>query len=150
MDRPLAGYLYYDYELHGGHYFVVGPDDPVQSNKVIVFCCTSQPHGRPDTHGCHSDHELPSYHLKSGTVSALKSRTWIQLDELYYYLISDFDTKWKYAKEKLDVSLTIDLLGCAAGSDAISVVDAEACRIEAELLDRAHQPNKGKTEKLER
>ena len=135
MDAPLAGYLYYDEDLHDGHYFIVGPDDPIVSENVIIFCCTSKPLSRPNSAGCHANHRLPSFHLAPGTIPKLTLPTWVQLDEVYYYAKSDFDTKWRYAKEKLDLSLTIDLLKCASESTAIAKSDAKACGDEANLLE---------------
>ena len=137
MDAPLPGYLYFDEELHGGHYFIIGPDDPCDLNNVIVFCCTSKGHNRPELHGCHSNHELPSFHLEVGTTTALLLPTWVNLDKVYFYVKSDFNTKWRWAKVKLDISLTIDLLKCAGQSTAIAKFDSNACSAEAGSLESA-------------
>ena len=137
MDAPLAGYLYYDKDLHDGHYFIVGPDDPIHNENVIVFCCTTKRHNRPNSDGCHANHRLPSFHLAPGTIPTLTLPTWVSLDEVYFYAKRDFDTKWRYAKEKFDLSLTIDLLKCASQSTAIMKVDAKACGNEANLLESA-------------
>lgn len=134
MDAPLSGHIYFDPELYDGHYFIVGPDDPINSNNVIAFCCTSQNHGRPQIHGCHSDFRLPSFHLGTGSARAISRPTWVQLDSVYYYNKADFDGKWKYAKEKLQLNLTIELLLCAARSTAISIADAKACQDQAEAI----------------
>ena len=137
MDAPLAGYLYFDPNLFGGHYFIVGPDDPIDSSKVVAFLCTSKQHKRPDSHGCHSSADLPSFHIEKGTVQSLTMPTWVQLDDCHYYNKSRFEAGgWSYAMEKLAFSLTIELLECAAQSEVLSKVDASACLDEACLLKK--------------
>lgn len=136
MDAPLAGHLYFDPNLFDGHYFIVGPDDPVQTANVLVFCCTSKDHGRPSEHGCHAAFDLPSFHIEVGHVQELTLPTWVQLDEAYPYARTRFTTNanWQYAKEKLTLPLTVEVLRCAAQSEGLASIDASACEAEADLI----------------
>ncbi len=134
MAAPLPGYLYHDENLFGGHYFIVGPVDPAQVDNVIIFCCTSKKHDRPSSHGCHSSHELPSFHIETGKVPTLNLPTWVQLDEVYFYAKTDFQGHWFRPRDTLDLALTVDLLACASESMELAEIDAQACGNEAESL----------------
>ena len=137
MGAPLAGYLYFDENLHGGHYFVVGPDDPWDADNVLVFCCTSQPHHRPPEAGCFEDLRYHSFHLPAGTVSRLTKPTWVLMGECYPYKKADFSGRWRVPREKLSLSLTVELLLCASRSKTLALTDSQRCAEEATAIQQA-------------
>ena len=140
MAIPLPGELYFDRTNFGGHFFIVGPEDPCDESNVVVFYCTSKQHDRdhPHTSACLVNHNLPAFFLPPDTLQSLPKPTWIKLDEPSYICKQRFESERAFQKNKRDalpIKLTVALLRCGAESVCMPRMDAAACTRLANLME---------------